>query len=408
MNEAKNRQPNQSAIDFKIIKSSQNGEARVTEIITPHGVIKTPSFMVAATKATVKGILPDAVRELGGQAILANTYHLMLQPGEDIMAEAGGLAQFSNWHGPSITDSGGFQVFSLGMAYDKGLGKTITDQATHSSKQLAKVDDQGVTFRSHLDGQLLRLTPERSMEVQHKIGADIHMAFDELTSPTASHDYVRLAMERTHAWAKRCLQRHQELNQDNLANNQPPQALFGIVQGGRNPELRQESARVLGAMDFDGYGIGGVFKPEEIERFVGLVTQILPENKPRHLLGMGAQPLDIFLGVDKGIDTFDCVAPTRQARNGALFTSYGRINIKNACYKNDFSPLDETLDYSVSQSYTKAYLHHLFKANEMLAAILASMHNEFFVVNLTDRIRQALLDGNYAEFKADFLAKYYK
>lgn len=397
---------NQSAITFKIIKKTINGRARVGEIHTPHGVIKTPSFMVAATKATVKSLTPEVVRDLGGQAVLANTYHLMLQPGEDIVEAGGGLAEFMNWHGPSITDSGGFQVFSLGMAYEKGLENTLRDRATHSKKQLARVDDEGVTFRSHLNGQMVRLTPERSMEIQHKIGADIHMAFDELTSPTASPEYVKLAMNRTHAWAERCLARHQQLNREHQANNRPLQALFGVVQGGQDLALRRQSAETLGAMAFDGYGIGGVFKAEEIAPFVGLVNQILPENRPRHLLGMGSQPIDIFTGVEYGVDTFDCVAPTRQARNGSLYTTRGRINIKNAKYKTDFSPLDPELDYTVSQQYTKAYLHHLFKANEILAATIASAHNEFFVVNLTDQIRQALLDDTYEQLKADFFAKY--
>lgn len=394
------------AINFEIIHKTANGKARVGVIKTPHGVIKTPSFMVAATKATVKAMTPETVRELGGQAVLANTYHLMLQPGEEIVAAAGGLAKFMNWNGPSITDSGGFQVFSLGMAYEKGLENTLRDKAVHSKKQLAKVDDEGVSFRSHLNGDLVRLTPERSMEIQHKIGADIHMAFDELTSPTASPEYVRLAMERTHAWAARCLARHEKLNAEHLAAGRALQALFGVVQGGQDLKLREESAKVLGAMQFDGYGIGGIFKADEIEPFVGLVTRTLPEDRPRHLLGMGSKPLDIFLGVENGIDTFDCVAPTRQARNGSLYTTRGRINIKNAKFKDDFSPLDPELDYPVSQNYTKAYLHHLFKADEILAAMIASQHNEFFVVNLTDKIRQALLDGNYEQFKQQFFANY--
>ncbi len=394
------------AIEFEIIKDFGAGKARVGVIKTPHGEIKTPSFMVAATKATVKAMTVDNVRDLGGQAILANTYHLMLQPGEDIVAQAGGLAQFSNWHGPTITDSGGFQVFSLGMAYDKGLENTIRGKAQHSKKQLAKVDDQGVSFRSHLNGDLIRLTPEKSMQIQHKIGADIHMAFDELTSPTASPEYVKRAMERTHAWAERCVIEHQKLNQQHLEQGENLQALFGVVQGAQDLKLRQQSATVLGSMEFDGYGIGGVFKAEEIPVYVKQVTETLPQDKPRHLLGMGSQPEDIFLGVEYGIDTFDCVAPTRQARNGSLYTTNGRINIKNAKYKNDFSPLDPEMDFAVSKQYTKAYLHHLFKANEMLAAMLASRHNEFFVVNLTDRIRQSLLDDNYEQFKQQFLAKY--
>ncbi len=394
------------AIEFEIIKDFGVGKARVGVIKTPHGEIKTPSFMVAATKATVKAMTVDSVRQLGGQAILANTYHLMLQPGEDIIDQAGGLAKFSNWHGPTITDSGGFQVFSLGMAFDKGLEGTLSSKAAHSKRQLAKIDDQGVTFRSHLNGDMIRLTPEKSMQIQHKIGADIHMAFDELTSPTADKTYVKRAMDRTHAWAKRCLVEHQKLNQQHLADNKPLQALFGVVQGAQDIALRTESAMVLGAMDFDGFGIGGVFKAEEIPEYVKITTEILPNDKPRHLLGMGSKPEDIFLGVEHGIDTFDCVAPTRQARNGSLYTTTGRINIKNAKYKNDFSPLDSEMDFEISKSYTKAYLHHLFKSNEILGAMLASAHNEYFVVNLTDKIRQSLLDNNYQQFKQEFLAKY--
>ncbi len=394
------------AIEFEIIKDFGVGKARVGVIKTPHGEIKTPSFMVAATKATVKAMTVETVCDLGGQAILANTYHLMLQPGEDILNQAGGLAEFSNWHGPTITDSGGFQVFSLGMAYDKGLEGTLRDKAHHSKKQLAKIDDQGVTFRSHLNGDMIRLTPEKSMQIQHKIGADIHMAFDELTSPTAAPEYVKKAMDRTHAWAKRCLIEHQKLNQQHLERGENLQALFGVVQGAQDLALRQKSATVLGAMDFDGYGIGGVFKAAEIPEYVRITTETLPNNRPRHLLGMGSKPEDIFLGVEYGIDTFDCVAPTRQARNGSLYTTYGRINIKNAKYKNDFSPLDSEMDFEVSQKYTKAYLHHLFKSNEILGAMLASAHNEYFVVNLTDKIRQSLLDENYQQFKTDFFKKY--
>lgn len=395
-----------SAIEFRIVKDLGVGRARVGEIITPHGVIKTPSFMVAATKAAVKALTIDQVRDLGGQAVLANTYHLMLQPGAEIIEQAGGLAKFMNWSGPSITDSGGFQVFSLGMAFDKGLDATVKQRAKVSKNQLARVDDDGVTFRSHLDGSKIRLTPEKSMQLQHQIAADIHMAFDELTSPTAGRDYVELAMNRTHAWAERCLIEHGKLNQKNQAAGKPLQALFGVVQGAQELDLRQKSAQILGAMPFDGFGIGGVFHADELAKFVAPVTQILPQDRPRHLLGMGAQPLDIFLGVEYGIDTFDCVAPTRQARNGALYTAAGRINIKNAQFKTDFSPIDPDCNCPVCAQYSRAYLNHLFRANEILAATLASIHNEFFVVNLTDRIRQALIQDNYQNFKRDFLAKY--
>ena len=394
------------AINFEIIKKGA-GLARVGVIETPHGKIETPSFIVASTKASVKAMTVDMVRELGGEAVLANTYHLMLQPGADIVKKAGGLAKFMNWNGPTFTDSGGFQVFSLGMAFDKGLDSTIKSEAKHSKNQLAKVDDEGVFFKSHLDGAKIRMTPESSMQLQHKIGADIHMAFDELTSPTAGREYVKRAMDRTHAWAQRCLNEHNKLNEEHLANNEPLQALYAVVQGAHEEDYRAESATVLGAMDVDGYGIGGVFVPEEIPHYVKIVNEILPENKPRHLLGMGAQPLDIFYGVENGIDTFDCVGPTRQARNGALYTNYGRINIRNAKFKEDFTPIDLQCDCPVCQQYTKAYICHLFRANEILASTLASVHNEYFVVQLTKKIRQSILDDNYEEFKNSFLSKYY-
>lgn len=392
--------------EFKILKSFGDGRARVGELITPHGVIETPSFLVAATKAAVKALTVDQVKNLGGQAVLANTYHLMLQPGADLIEQAGGLSRFMSWDGPTVTDSGGFQIFSLGMAFDKGLDETIKTRAVHSKQQLAQVDDDGVTFRSHLDGSAIRLTPEKSMQLQHQIGADIHMAFDELTSPTAGRGYVELAMDRTHAWAKRCLIEHKKLNQKHRQNQRPEQALFGVIQGARELDLRVKSAQVLSGMDFDGFGIGGVFTADEIPKFVAAANRELPEGKPRHLLGMGAQPVDIFLGVEHGIDTFDCVAPTRQARNGALYTTTGRINIKNARFKNDFSPIDSDCDCSVCQQYSRAYLNHLFRANEILAATLASIHNEYFVVNLTRTIRQSLVDDFYQDFKKEFLAKY--
>lgn len=246
---------------FEIQKEIPESLARVGIIKTPHGDIETPAFIVASTKATVKAMTPEMVKDLGGQAVLSNTYHLMLQPGEEIVDQAGGLAKFMNWNGPSFTDSGGFQVFSLGMAYDKGLDKTIKNDAKPSKNQLAKVDDDGVTFKSHLDGSMIRMTPESSMQIQHKIGSDIHMAFDELTSPTAGREYVEKAMNRTHEWAKRCLAEHEKLNHKHVAASQPLQALYGVVQGAHEPDLRAKSASVLGDLPFDGYGIGGVFVP---------------------------------------------------------------------------------------------------------------------------------------------------
>ena len=401
------------ALDFSITHKLHGTLARAGEVHTPHGVIKTPAFIVGGTKATVKALTPAQVDELGGQAILANTYHLMLQPGAATVEAAGGLGKFMHWDKPTFTDSGGFQVFSLGMAYKKGIDATSHSEkgdetlAAHSKSQLAQVTDEGVTFRSHLDGSTHTLTPEKSMELQHAIGADIHMAFDELTSPLAGREYIRRAMDRTHAWAERCLRRHDALNMEHEQKSEPPQALYSVVQGAREEDFRRESAAFLGALDFDGYGIGGVFEPAEILRVVRWVNELLPENKPRHLLGMGAQPADLFLGVEYGIDTFDCVAPTRQARNGALYTHSGRINIKNAPYSRDFTPVDGECDCYTCRNFTRAYLNHLFKADEILGATLASIHNERFVVSTVGAIRASLIDGTFFSFKKSFLGRYY-
>jgi len=403
-----------SSLEFSIDKKLNGTLARTGIIKTPHGEIKTPAFIVGGTQATVKTLNVEQVSELGGQSILVNAYHLMLRPGEDIVNKADGVHNFMNWQKPIFSDSGGFQVFSLGMAYKKGIDATShsqkgdTSNAVHSKDQLTKVTDEGVYFRSHLDGSKLFMTPEESMEIQHKIGADIHMCFDELTSPLAGKKYIKKAMDRTHVWAERCINKHNELNNEHLSVGEPPQALYGVVQGGREQDLRQASAQFLGQMDFDGYGIGGVFEPEEISQTVKWVNEILPENKPRHLLGMGAQPADLFLGVEYGIDTFDCVAPTRQARNGALFTYDGRINIKNSQYREDFSPIDKECDCYTCKNYTKAYLHHLFKTSEILGLTLASIHNERFVVKTVDEIRQSIENDTFFEFKDSFLKQYYK
>ena len=402
-----------STLDFTITARLHGTLARAGEIKTPHGIIKTPAFIVGGTKATVKALTPDQVEHIGGQAVLANTYHLMLQPGAKIVHEAGGLGKFMHWNKPAFTDSGGFQVFSLGMAYKKGIDATShstkgdAELAKHSHGQLAKVTDEGVTFRSHLDGSTLSMTPESSMELQHLIGADIHMAFDEATSPLAGREYLRQSLDRTHAWAKRSLQEHETLNMKHEKNGELPQALFGVVQGGREEDYRRESAEFLGGMNFDGYGIGGIYEPGEIDSVVRWVNETLPENKPRHLLGMGAQPADLFLGVEYGVDTFDCVAPTRQARNGALYTYSGRINIKNANFSRDFAPIDTRCSCYACQHFTRAYIHHLFKADEILGATLASIHNEHFVVHTVDQIRESIVDGTFFDYKRSFLGNYY-
>ena len=401
------------ALNFTITKTLDGTLARVGVIETPHGQIKTPTFIVGGTKATVKTLTSEQVSYLGGQSILANTYHLMLRPGVDIIADAGGIHKFMNWDKPIFTDSGGFQIFSLGMAYKKGIDaishsqKGDSSQAVHSSTQLVKVTDEGINFRSHLDGSKLSMTPESCMELQHQIGADIHMSFDELTSPLAGRDYIKKAMDRTHVWADRSLNRHNQLNDEHIKLGENLQALFGIVQGAREQDFRIQSAKFMGERDFDGYGIGGVFEPEEISETVRWITEVLPANKPRHLLGMGAQPADLFLGIQYGIDTFDCVAPTRQARNGALFTMNGRINIKNSRFQRDFTSIDSECDCYACKNYTRAYINHLFRADEILGLTLASIHNERFVVRTVDLIRESIENGNFFEYKKVFLERYY-
>lgn len=375
---------------MKFSIKKRHGKARTGVISTPHGDIHTPAFTVVGTKATVKGITPEMLRSVGTQAVLANTYHLYLQPGPALVEKGGGFGKFMGWNGPTLTDSGGFQVFSLGVAYGKGISKISGVEKKSDKKPLATIDEEGVTFKSILDGSLHRFTPEKSMEIQHALGADIFFAFDECTSPSASYEYQRAAMDRTHRWAERCVTYH-------TANNKKDQALFAVVQGGRFEDLRKESAQTLAAMNFDGFGIGGSFDKEDIGTAVGWVTDVLPEEKPRHLLGIG-EPLDIFLGVEQGIDTFDCVIPTRIGRHGNIFTKNGKVNILNAQYRDNFDLMIE--------GYPVAYVQHLFRAKEMLGLTLASLHNIRFIVGLVDDIRKAIEEDRYEEFKAEFLKGY--
>ena len=399
------------ALNFNIEKKIKGQLGRAGIISTPHSKIQTPAFVVVGTKATVKALTPEQVKTLGAQVVLANTYHLYLEPGDELVKKAGGLHQFMNWSGPMMTDSGGFQVFSLGVAYEEeGINKFLGLERAEENKKrasnhekLAKIDEEGVTFRSHLDGTEQRFTPEKSMEIQHNLGADIIFAFDECTAPTAPHDYQQEAMERTHRWAARSLAHHRKLN---LGAKLPSQALFGIVQGGRFKNLREESARTIASMDFDGFGIGGSFEKKDMDTAVGWVNAVLPENKPRHLLGIG-EPEDLFGGVENGVDTFDCVSPTRMARNGTIQTKTGRINITNAQYQNDFSPIEPDCGCYTCGHYTKAYLAHLFRAKEMLAATLASIHNLYFSVQLVEHIRQSILADQFQEFKQSFLSHYH-
>ncbi len=397
-------------VTFEILKRERGTLARVGVIHTPHGDIETPAFVVVGTKGTVKSVKSEDMREyVGNQVALANTYHLYLQPGAEIIKEAGGLHAFMNWNGPLMTDSGGFQVFSLGAAFGKGVTKFAKEDVDESiapkqglnvySKELAEshgklcvIDEEGVTFTSHHDGSMHRFTAERSIEIQHAIGADIIVAFDECTSPGAAYEYQKEAMDRTHRWAKRSVLAHK---QDYGALKK--QGLYGVVQGGRYTDLRQESARTLSAMDFDGFGIGGSFSKEDLGESLRVVNEILPEDKPRHLLGIG-EPEDIVNGVRMGCDTFDCVLPTRLARTGTIYahTNDGttKINLKNTVYQRDFSKPDEGCDCYVCTHYTKAYLAHLFRSEEILGAHLASLHNLYFIVNWTKNIRERVLAGN--------------
>jgi queuine tRNA-ribosyltransferase len=425
-------------VTFEVIKTQPGSLARAGVIHTPHGDIETPAFVVVGTKGTIKSLKPEDLTDIvGAEVALANTYHLFLQPGDDVVKEAGGLQQFSNWNFPTMTDSGGFQVFSLGAAFGKGVTKFANDAAAADavaakaglnvySKELASehgklcvIDEEGVTFTSHIDGSMHRFTPERSIDIQHNIGADIIIAFDECTSPTAERDYQIEAMERTHRWAKRSLMMHKHLVVEEMKqralkkqartlsfpksqsdaqsaseNLVCGQGIFGVVQGGRHLDLRAKSAKVLADMDFDGYGIGGSFSKADLGEALEVVTKVLPADKPRHLLGIG-EPEDIVAGVAMGCDTFDCVAPTRLARTGTIYqhTRDGitKINLLNQKYIRDFSPLDEGSDNYVSQNYTKAYLAHLFRAKEMLGPHLASLHNLHTIVQFTKRLREEIL-----------------
>lgn len=416
---------------FKIEKKLEGHLGRVGKVTTPHGDICTPAFVTVGTKATVKAITPEQLASTGSQVVLANTYHLYLQPGDELVRDAGGLHKFMNWHGPTMTDSGGFQVFSLGSAYGKEISKitTITDpnflipeRSVDSIEPLAKISNDGVSFKSHLDGSLHYITPERSIEIQHNLGADIIFAFDECTSPTENDKYQDEALSRTHAWAKRSLEKHIELEQEKVANSSrftlkgsdaaqnsqlspASQALFGIVQGGRSEALRKKSAKIIGEMDFDGFGIGGSFAKEDMSTAVKWVNEILPEEKPRHLLGIG-EPEDLFMGVENGVDLFDCVGPTRIARNGTLFTHHGKINLFNAQFVRDFNPVEKDCACYTCKNYTLAYLSHLFRAKEMEAATLASIHNLYFITHLVDQMREAILNDNFFKFKESFLGEY--
>jgi queuine tRNA-ribosyltransferase len=363
---------------FEIGKEATDSRARSGRLATAHGEIETPVFMPVGTQATVKTLTPDELWQLGAQINLGNAYHLYLRPGTDVLEQFGGLHQFMRWSGPILTDSGGYQVFSL--------------------NHRRKISEDGVTFRSHIDGTEHFFTPEKVIAIQETLGSDIMMAFDECTPHDADHAYNETAMRRTHRWAERCQR----------AQTRPDQALFGIVQGGGCPDLREESARFLSSLDLPGYGIGGlsVGEPKEVMHHILEVTvPHLPSGKPRYLMGVGS-PEDLLECVDRGIDMFDCVLPTRIARNGALFISTGRLNIRNGHLATDSGPIEEGCQCYTCQSYSRAYIHHLFRAGEILGLRLATIHNLHFLLNLMARIRAAIENDSFAQLKRVFLASF--
>ena len=366
-------------IEYTLLKKEKNTGARLGKIKTNYGEYDTPMFMPVGTQATVKTLSPEELKDMNAGIILSNTYHLWLRPGEDVVNEAGGLHKFMNWNGPILTDSGGFQVFSLAKPKD--------------------ITEEGVKFKNHLNGDNLFLTPEKSIEIQNKLDSDIAMSFDECIGWPATYDYCKQSVERTIRWAKRG---------KDVFNNER-QCLFGIVQGGEYPELRQHCAEELVKMDFDGYSIGGTSVGEDkptMYKMVAMSTKHLPENKVRYLMGVG-DPIDIIENVIRGIDIFDCVSPTRLARHGHALTKYGKINLKNARYKRDFTPIEDTCDCYACKNYTKSYIKHLINANETFGARLLSIHNIRYLIRLTEEIRETIKNDNILEYKEEFIKNYY-
>ena len=368
-----------AAVTYELIKKDSRTKARRGRVNTPHGPIETPVFMPVGTAGTVKAMKPEEVRDMGAQIILGNTYHLYLRPGHEVVKAAGGLHKFMNWERAILTDSGGFQVFSLGA--------------------MRKISEEGVEFRSHIDGSKHMLSPEKSMEIQNALGSDIMMAFDECAPYPADRNYVKNSLERTTRWLKRCKEYHKNTEQ---------QSLFGIMQGGMYKDLRKQSAEEIVELDLPGYTIGGlsVGEPKEIMyEVMDDCVDYLPADKPRYLMGVGS-PDCLFEGVERGIDMFDCVLPTRIARHGMAMTSQGRVNIKNAKYERDFTPLDPNCDCYTCRNYSKAYLRHLFKSDEILSSMLMTTHNLHFLVNTMDGIRKAIEEDRFLEYKKEFYDSY--
>ena len=368
------------AVRYELIKTCKQTGARLGRLHTPHGVIETPIFMPVGTQATVKAMTPEELKDIGSQIILSNTYHLYMRPGHDLIERAGGLHKFMNWDKPILTDSGGFQVFSLGP--------------------LRKIKEEGVEFRSHLDGSKHLLSLEKATEIQNALGSDIIMAFDECAPYPADRQYVKNSLERTTRWLERCKAAHKYPER---------QALFGIVQGGMYKDLREQSAREITAIDLPGYAIGGlsVGEPKKMMyEVLDYTVPLLPEDKPRYLMGVGS-PDDLLEGVLRGIDMFDCVLPTRIARNGTAMTSQGKVVVRNASYAEDFSSLDPECDCYTCRNYTKAYLRHLIKCNEILGARLLTIHNLHFLLKMMENVREAIREDRLLDYKKDFFEKYY-
>jgi queuine tRNA-ribosyltransferase len=366
-------------IRYELIKTCKQTGARLGILHTPHGSFETPMFMPVGTLATVKTLSPEELKEMGAGVILSNTYHLWLRPGHDIVKEAGGLHQFMNWDRGILTDSGGFQVFSL--------------------SEFRRIEEEGVYFRNHLNGDKLFLSPEKAMEIQNALGSDIMMAFDECPPYPATYEYMKQSVERTSRWAERCLKAHKRPNE---------QGLFGIVQGGEFEDLRQQSAQDLVSLDFPGYAVGGlsVGEPKEVmNRVLEFTTPLLPANKPRYLMGVGS-PDSLIDGAIRGIDMFDCVLPTRIGRNGTAMTSEGRVVIKNAKYARDFTPLDPNCDCYTCRNYTRAYIRHLIKCDETFGIRLTSYHNVYFLIKLMEQVRQAIREDRLGDFREEFFERY--
>ena len=376
---------------FKILKKSKKSKARLGLIKTAHGQIATPAFLPVATQATIKTLTPADLKEIGFPALLCNTYHLYLRPGEKIIQKLGGLHQFMNWSGPIITDSGGFQVFSLGFGLEHGVGKIAEIFPENFKKppklvkpKLVKIDEQGAEFSSHLDGSKHQLTPQKSIQIQQALGADIILAFDECTSPLATKQYTQRAMKRTHRWAEICLK----------VKKRKDQSLFGIIQGGQWKDLRIKSAQFISQMSFDGLAIGGSLgkTKKDMLKILDWVIPEMPEQKPRHLLGIG-YPEDLNKAIKKGIDLFDCVYPTRLARHGTFLTNQGELNILNSSYRRDKKPIMKNCSCYTCRHFSRAYLQHLFKAKEILGPRLATFHNLWFINRLMKKIREDIRNG---------------